>query len=84
MIAWSMPAGACRVGPWPDRSSWSDQYDFTTGACFSDRQTMTRDELAMAMLSEFVIVVRDVEDGQAAYREFCKIDEFRALFEPDR
>ena len=33
MIAWDTAPPRVRVGVWPDRSRWSDEYALTTGCC---------------------------------------------------
>jgi hypothetical protein len=92
MIAWTpaepplargkTTAGQVRVGPWPDpHPRWSDDYVYTIGACFTDSHAMNAEQLKVRMLGDFVAVVMDV-DPRKAYREFLKIDEFRAIFEP--
>ena len=32
MIAWNPDSEDIRVGPWPDKTGWSDNYDSTDGA----------------------------------------------------
>lgn len=57
MVAWEPEATRIKVGPWPDRSGWSDDYLFTTGACYTDVRHMPPEILRARVLSDFVAVV---------------------------
>ena len=32
MVAWNPGSGEVDIGPWPDRTGWSDAYQMTRGA----------------------------------------------------
>jgi hypothetical protein len=63
---------------------WTDPYDYTGGAAFVWRRSLSG-PLAVAMVFiEFnTLVVRDGLDPQAVHREFLKIDEYRERISPD-
>lgn len=76
--------GAIKVGPWPDKSGWSQKYDFTGGACMLERHKLPKETIALLVLADFhTCVVRDGIDPLAAHREFAKIDEYRKRISPD-
>jgi hypothetical protein len=91
MVAWTpagcvydTPAGAIEVGPWPDRTCWSDDYAFTMGCCMANRHKMSKAQKVMMMFIDFhTAVTRDGIDPQAAHREFLKIGEYRWRISPD-
>ena len=72
------------VGPWPDKTGWSDQYRYTGGCCELARHEWPEDRKVMMMFIDFhTLVVRDGIDPQAAHREFLKIDEYHRRISPD-
>lgn len=76
--------GKVKVGPWPDRTGWSDEYAMTVGACFKDRHDLPIWQLVAIMFTDFQqIVTAEGMDAMQTHREFCKIDEFRAVISPD-
>jgi hypothetical protein len=84
MVAWDPDTGGVRVGPWPDRTGWSDSYPMTDGACEARIHTMTPDQrVAQVFVMFHALVVRDGIPPDAAHRAFLAIDEFRAHISPD-
>jgi hypothetical protein len=84
MIAYNPDSSEIEVGPWPDRTGWSDKYRSTVGACFSWVQKSSRDRRDVYMLLEFHhAVVRDGVPVAAAHAAFCRIDEYRELMAAD-
>ena len=76
MIAYN-PGGLIVVGPHPDRTGWSDQYERTVGACFLKAKTASRERNQLQMLLEFHhAVARDGVPVQAAHAAFWNIDEY--------
>jgi hypothetical protein len=84
MVAWDPGTDRITVGPWPDRTGWSDRYRYTGAACFADVHRLGPKALAIRVLSDFhAIVVRDRVSVEAAHRAFLVIDEYRAHLAPD-
>jgi hypothetical protein len=84
MIAWDPWSDRIAVGPWPDRTGWSDSYARTVGACFTSLHKMNRRERERMLFIEFnAIVVRDGVDSQVAHRAFLAIDEYRQCIPSD-
>lgn len=91
MVAWNPaeghargPSGSVLVGPWPDRTRWSDRYLFTTGCCEIPRHQFTIDQKIAQLFIDFhTLVVRDGVDPQVAHREFLKIEEYRRRISSD-
>ncbi len=72
--------GGVKVGKWPDKNGWSDQYLMTIGACYSERRKMSKHELEKMMFIDFhTLVVKDGFDPKILHQEFLKIDEYRKL-----
>ncbi|WP_439814647.1 hypothetical protein [Zavarzinia sp. CC-PAN008] len=68
-----------RVGPWPDRTGWTRNWTFKTGAYDQDGSATTPAEQFGAMMTIFaLLVVRDGLDPALLHREFRKIDAYRA------
>lgn len=65
------------VGPWPDRTGWSDRYAFTTGACFFARSTLS--DRLIGMLDDLDAVIAWGVAPLDAYREFAKVEWFRQI-----
>lgn len=73
MLAWNPGTDQVEVGPWPDKTQWSDRYECTAIA-----------ETQLGLLCEAVTMVMvDRVDAQAAHRELLKLDEYRASLAPD-
>jgi hypothetical protein len=85
MVAWTPYSGdAIEVGPWPDKSGWSDRYRFTGGCCFEEVRALREPWQIAAMFIDFhTVTVRDRIDPDHAHREFCKIAEFRRRISPE-
>jgi len=80
MVAWDPRTDRIRVGPWPDKRGWSDDYLYTTGACELRRHDMSDVKQQQMMFIDFhTIVVRDKVPVDVAHFEFRKIDEYRQL-----
>lgn len=77
MIAYN-PGGQIKVGPWPDKTHWSDDYSFTTGACYSAVRKMNAEQLKTFCFIEAVhIIVRDRVNPMAVHWAFMDIDEYQ-------
>lgn len=93
MIAWTPQsyvdlkpdlAGKVEVGPWPDKTGWSDKYAMTGGACYTDLHKQTEWQRNWRIFVDFhTLTVRDGVDPQTAHEAFLVIDEYRALISPD-
>ncbi len=85
MAAWTPGAPeSVEVGPWPDKTGWSDPYQYTGGCCELARHKWPKDRKVMMMFIDFhTLIVRDGIDPQAAHREFLKIDEYCRRISPD-
>jgi len=93
MIAWTPAdedgrlantAGQVRIGPWPDRTGWSDAYRMTEGACQRHWHETGEDTLVLLVMLAFInVVVRDGVPVDRAHRAFLGIDEYRARIAPD-
>lgn len=94
MIAWTpanedwgaegQAAGSVTVGPWPDRSRWSDAYAMTEGACdmaLHDLNSDARDLMLFIIFNK--LVVRDGLDAMVVHEAFLAIDEYRQRLSPD-
>jgi hypothetical protein len=62
MIAWDVaskahPEGRFKVGPWPDKTGWSDEYLMTSGACFTHIRSYSKDEARLYLLSEIITIM---------------------------
>lgn len=93
MIAWT-PAwehhadnptkGKVEVGPWPDRTGWSDRYSMTVGACLMERHKAPEwQQIAMVFIDFHSVVVGYGIDPQEAHTAFLAIDEYRQRIAPD-
>ncbi len=83
MYGWNT-GGDVKVGPWPDQTGWSDDYELTGGACYRHWHEMTPEVQALSLFIEFhTMVVRDRVDPQKAHAAFLKIYEYRRLIAPD-
>ena len=54
MIAWTaaVPGPAClEVGPWPDRTGWSDSFNSSIGCCDTTFEQMSGTDQAQALLN---------------------------------
>lgn len=93
MVAWTpmgkpqhgeAKPGSIEVGPWPDKTGWSDRYPFTTGCCELPRLDWTEKQRAFQLLLDFhTIVVHDGIDPRKAHVEFMKIDDYRERISPE-
>ncbi len=79
MAAWNT-GGPVKVGPWPDRTGWSDDYEMTTGCC---RSRQDGDRIALMFIDFHSLVVGYEVDPAEAHREFLKIKEYRRSISPD-
>ena len=81
MVGWTAPetgeprSQEVRVGPWPDKTRWSDAYDSTAGCAFSDWHKIETDEEKIDELIRgfFFLVLGERIDPDAVHREFSKI-----------
>ena len=89
MYAWGPRRGRVAgkpvmVGPWPDRSGWSDPYLFTGGACYTALHGKSPEERKAQLFIDFhTMVVRDGVPPPDAHEAFLAIDEYRASISPD-
>jgi hypothetical protein len=90
MIAWDANydgdvSERVQVGPWPDRSRWTRQYQMADGAC--DAFWHELDPAALERQLGIVFITMTVRDGvcpKAAHNELLKIDEYRErMVSPD-
>ena len=84
MVAWNSSngrdPGKINVGPWPDTTRWSDEYDYTAGCCFSGWAELGREEKLQAIANGFlVLVLGDGLDSAKVHAELWKILEYRTL-----
>ena len=80
MIAWDTAPPRVRVGVWPDRSRWSDEYALTTGCC--DAKFLEMDDLARAQSLLNLAADMVLSDGiepTTIMREFAKIRVWRDM-----
>jgi len=83
MYGWTTN-GDVKVGRWPDPKGWSDEYEFTGGACYRHWHKMSPEMQALQIFIEFnTMIVRDGVDPQKAHKEFLKIRPYRRLIAPD-
>jgi hypothetical protein len=76
--------GPIRVGPWPDKTGWSEIYERTVGACFADTRSLSGVSAQRQMLLDFHhAVVRDGVPVKDAHEAFAAIDEYRACMSLD-
>ena len=75
MIAWNTSDSVPRmeVGPWPDRTGWSNAYDMTTGCCYSLVQDLDDAEQARLLVNEAVNLMFNGIPSQIVLEEFSKI-----------
>lgn len=72
------------VGPWPDRTGWSDAYLFTDGCCMTAFHGLAPEmQVAMIFIVFNTIVVRDGIDLQSAHAAFLNIAEYRRRISRD-
>jgi hypothetical protein len=92
LVAWNpsdypwadAPAGAVKVGPWPDTTGWSHPYCNTDGCCRSEWAKWSWErQLKIIFIIFNTLVVRDGIAPLAAHREFLKIDAYRECISPD-
>lgn len=75
------PVGAVEVGLFPDKTRWTDRYEFTDGCCMLDWKP--EDRVQQMFIVFHTLVVRDGIDPQRAHREFLKIAEYRRKISAD-
>ena len=76
--------GPITVGPWPDKTGWSDRYTYTVGAGFLKVAKQSDDENRIQVLLEFHhAVVRDGVPVKDAHRAFSAIEEYRNMMAED-
>lgn len=74
------PPGSIEVGPWPDKTRWSDRYASTSGCCFTEWRNLTHEQKLQDIVNGFFsLVLADGIDPRAVHREFWKIDAYREL-----
>lgn len=77
MIAWTFPddpTPRLEVGPWPDRTHWSDSFLLTTGCCDLRFLDLPEVEQAQRLLNlAFELIVQFDIPPDDVLREFCKI-----------
>lgn len=70
--------GTIKVGPWPDRTGWSEAYGMTEGACESEYHEFTPEERAARVFMLFnKLVIRDKMDPLVVHEAFLAIDEYK-------
>lgn len=69
-----------KVGPHPDTTGWSDDYEATDGACNSDRYDLDAAQLREQVIIDFLkMILIERMDPSRVHTEFLKIDEYREL-----
>jgi hypothetical protein len=77
MYGWTPWSAKVAVGPWPDRTGWSDGYEMTAGACDAALHTMSPDERSRQLLLDFVtITALDSVSAPLVHQAFLAIDEW--------
>ena len=80
IIAWDIePTPRVKVGPWPDRSGWSNEYLSTSGWPYEAFQQMDRNEQAQALLNLAADLMFEGIDRVQILREFSRIDVWREM-----
>ena len=88
MIAWTpddaarrkydTTAGCVKVGPHPDTTGWSHQYECTTGSCYTEVKESTPNNQIIFMLTDFQkLIVGYGLDPMRVHEAFLQIDEYR-------
>lgn len=73
---WDRPV-SIEVGPWPDKTMWSERYRMTDGCCWTSwRDLPLADKVAQMMLCQLHCIDGGV-DPLAAHAEFMRIREYR-------
>jgi hypothetical protein len=84
MIAYNPFSSDIVVGPHPDRTGWSDDYERAVGGCWLRTKTQSWERNVIQMLLDFHhAVVRDGVPVEAAHRAFSAIDEYREVMADD-
>ena len=81
MIAWDLPPDEPRVkvGPWPDRTRWSDDYMATTGCSDDSFTDMTATNQAQALLNLAAQLMFHGSAPDDVLREFAQIRVWREM-----
>lgn len=82
MLAWDPGTDRVKVGPWPDQTGWSDEYQCTslaTYTVFHENPENPTWQIACMAGALFSILARDGISFPALHREMVKIDEYRGL-----
>lgn len=70
--------GPIKVGPVPDKTGWSDKFEWTIGGCYADVQSTTPEQLKQRVLSDFVgVVVRYQVPVEQAHESFMLVKEYQ-------
>ena len=77
MIAWTTPR--LMVGPWPDRTGWSNDYGSTTGYCYQYLHDYSDEEIALALTGQALFLVSAGVPIETVLREFAKIKVWREM-----
>lgn len=68
-----------RVGPWPDKTGWSDSYSLTSGCCFTFVHELPDDEIAERLMGEALVMISDGVPPSLVFKEFAKIRIWREM-----
>ena len=81
MIAWDSltKTPRVRVGPWPDRTGWSDDYRLTTGCCDVYFHRLSESEQAQALLNLAADLMFTGVAPRDVLQEFSKIRTWREM-----
>lgn len=84
MLCWDSETNRAKVVPHPDFKRQSDEYQFTTGACWSKWDLITEDErLLRLMIEAWQAVVRDGITVEIMHEALLAIPEFREAIAGD-
>ena len=86
MVAWNSchgdntrwPTGVA-VGPWPDKTNWSQRYLSTSGCCYSTFKDLSRRDKEIALLGLAFQIAANGIPPRDVLREFARIPEWRDM-----
>ena len=80
MVAWNIePVPCIEVGPWPDRTRWSDRYRSTSGCCNMPFLNSPPAERAQVLLNLAAGLMFDGIPPEDVLREFAKVSLWRDM-----
>lgn len=82
MVGWNSPEKSgprsqeVKVGPWPDKTRWSDDFEATAGCCnatWHDELETQEEKIDELIRGFFYLVLSEGIDPDAVHQEFSKI-----------